>query len=142
MEINIIVAADENNGIGSGNQLLCRLSKDLKNFKELTTGHVVVMGRKTFESLPKGALPNRTNIVMSKSEQRFPGCYTCTSADEVLDLAKKHEKIFIIGGESIYKEFFDRAHRIYRYPMKFPPTKKTNIHFSLQFTNEFNTIRL
>ena len=95
MEINIIVAADENNGIGSGNQLLCRLSKDLKNFKELTTGHVVVMGRKTFESLPKGALPNRTNIVMSKSEQRFPGCYTCTSADEVLELAKKHEKIFI-----------------------------------------------
>ena len=113
MEINIIVAADENNGIGANNNLLCRLSKDLKNFKELTTGHVVVMGRKTFESLPKGALPNRTNIVMSKSEQRFPGCYTCTSAEEVLSLAKKHEKIFIIGGESIYKEFFDRAHRIY-----------------------------
>ena len=113
MEINIIVAADEQNAIGKDNGLLCRLQKDLKNFKELTTGHPVVMGRKTFESLPKGALPNRTNIVMSKSETRFPGCYTCTSAQEVLELTQKHEKIFVIGGRAIYEEFFPIAHKIY-----------------------------
>ncbi|MBO5758724.1 MAG: dihydrofolate reductase, partial [Rikenellaceae bacterium] len=66
--LNIIVAAAKNGAIGRDNQLLYHLPNDLKHFKELTTGHTIIMGRKTFESLPKGALPNRRNIVLSRQE--------------------------------------------------------------------------
>ena len=66
--ISIIVAIDEQNGIGKDNQLLCRLPNDMKRFKQLTTGHTIIMGKKTFDSLPKGALPNRKNIVISRNK--------------------------------------------------------------------------
>ena len=104
----MIVALDEKNGIGRQNKLLCRLSGDMKNFKELTTGHPVIMGRKTFESLPKGALPNRVNIVLTKDEEKiFDDAISCNSIDEVMNLRviKNCEKCFVIGGAEIYKHF-------------------------------------
>ncbi|MCQ2975099.1 MAG: dihydrofolate reductase [Bacteroidales bacterium] len=115
MQLSIIVAFDDANGIGANNCLLCRLSKDLKNFKELTIGYPIIMGRKTFHSLPHGALPNRTNIVISKTIKHFEGCITCKSVEEVLELpeVKNAEKCFVIGGASIYKQFFDKASKLY-----------------------------
>ena len=112
----MIVALDEKNGIGRNNKLLCRLSGDMKNFKELTTGYPVIMGRKTFESLPKGALPNRVNIVLTKDEEKiFEDAISCNSIDEVLGLRviKNCEKCFVIGGAEIYKHFFDLADKLY-----------------------------
>lgn len=112
----MIVALDEKNGIGRQNKLLCRLSGDMKNFKELTTGHPVIMGRKTFESLPKGALPNRVNIVLTKDEEKiFDDAISCNSIDEVMNLRviKNCEKCFVIGGAAIYKHFFDLADKLY-----------------------------
>lgn len=116
MELCMIVALDEKNGIGRQNKLLCRLSGDMKNFKELTTGHPVIMGRKTFESLPKGALPNRVNIVLTKDEEKiFDDAISCNSIDEVMNLRviKNCEKCFVIGGAAIYKHFFDLADKLY-----------------------------
>jgi dihydrofolate reductase len=112
----MIVALDEKNGIGRQNKLLCRLSGDMKNFKELTTGHPVIMGRKTFESLPNGALPNRVNIVLTKDEEKiYDDAISCNSIDEVMNLRviKNCEKCFVIGGAEIYKHFFDRADKLY-----------------------------
>jgi dihydrofolate reductase len=112
----MIVALDEKNGIGRQNKLLCRLSGDIKNFKELTTGHPVIMGRKTFESLPNGALPNRVNIVLTKDEEKiYDDAISCNSIDEVMNLRviKNCEKCFVIGGAEIYKHFFDRADKLY-----------------------------
>ena len=74
MKINIIAAVAANRAIGYQNQLLYHIREDLKRFKALTMGHTVIMGRRTFESLPKGALPNRRNIVLSRSKDNFPGC--------------------------------------------------------------------
>ena len=112
----MIVALDEKNAIGKNNKLLCRLSGDMKNFKELTTGHPVIMGRKTFESLPKGALPNRVNIVLTKDEEKiFNDAISCNSIEEVMGLRviKNCEKCFVIGGAEIYKHFFDLADKLY-----------------------------
>ena len=74
MRINIIAAVAKNRGIGLDNKLLYWLPNDLKRFKALTTGHTIIMGRNTFLSLPKGALPNRRNIVLSRTQTDFPGC--------------------------------------------------------------------
>ena len=84
MSLNIIAAVAANRAIGYENQLLYWLPNDLKRFKALTTGHTIVMGRRTFESLPKGALPNRRNIVLSRSGQSFPGCETYASSSSSL----------------------------------------------------------
>lgn len=112
--ISIIVATALNNGIGYNNQLLYWLPNDLKRFKALTTGHTIIMGRKTFESLPKGALPNRRNIVLSKnSEARFTGAETFPSLEEALMHCNKDEEVFIIGGESVYKQAINIADKIY-----------------------------
>ncbi|HOI80475.1 MAG TPA: dihydrofolate reductase, partial [Petrimonas sp.] len=83
--IAIIVALDEQNAIGSNGDLLCHLPSDLKHFKKITTGYAVIMGRKTYESLPKGALPNRTNIVITSGEpENYPGCTVVRSVEEAL----------------------------------------------------------
>ena len=74
MNISIIAAVARNGAIGYNNQLVYHIKDDLKRFKQLTTGHTVIMGRRTFESLPKGALPNRRNIVLSRTHSNFPGC--------------------------------------------------------------------
>ena len=73
MRINVIAAVAKNRGIGLDNKLLYWLPNDLKRFKALTTGHTIIMGRNTFLSLPKGALPNRRNIVLSRTQKEFPG---------------------------------------------------------------------
>lgn len=109
MRINIIAAVAKNRAIGYQNKLIYWLPNDLKRFKELTTGHTIVMGRKTFESLPKGALPNRRNIVLSRSIKELAGCECFTSFEEALKHCSKDEDIYIIGGSSIYEETISRA---------------------------------
>ncbi len=112
--ISIIVAASLNNAIGNNNNLLYRVPNDMKRFKELTTGHTIIMGRKTFESLPKGALPNRRNIVLTRQENiSFPGAEIFKSLPEALSSCKDEEGIFIIGGESIYRQAMEFANKIY-----------------------------
>ncbi len=112
--VSIIAAIAENNAIGKDQQLLWRLPNDMKRFKELTTGHAVVMGRKTFESLPKGALPNRKNVILtSMPETRFIDCFAVESLQEALDICEKEKEIFIIGGAIVYKQALDIADKMY-----------------------------
>ena len=110
--ITIIAAVARNRAIGYENKLLYWLPNDLKRFKALTTGHTIIMGRKTFESLPKGALPNRRNIVLSRSRQEFHGCETFASLQEALDHCDKDEDIYIIGGASVYEQAMKVADRL------------------------------
>jgi dihydrofolate reductase len=106
----IVVAMGKNNEIGFQNQLLWHLPKDLKHFKELTSNHPIIMGRKTYESIGK-PLPNRTNIVISKKKDWFEeGILIVGTIKEALKFAKKiDENIFIIGGGSIYDQTMDNA---------------------------------
>ncbi|MDR2950269.1 MAG: dihydrofolate reductase [Prevotella sp.] len=111
---SIIVAVDENNAIGKDNNLLCHLPNDLKHFKAVTQGHPVIMGRKTFESLPKGALPNRRNIVITRNrELQFDRCEMVSSIQEAIDLCKDEQEIFFIGGGTIYNEAIIFADKLY-----------------------------
>ena len=112
--ISIIVAIDLNNAIGKENELLCYLPNDLKHFKQVTLGHSIIMGRKTFESLPNGALPGRKNIVLTKDRKlEFNGCITMNSLQAAIDLTDKEDHVFIIGGGSIYNEAIDIADNLY-----------------------------
>ncbi len=112
--IAIIAALDEQNGIGRKGGLLCHLPADLKHFKEITSGHCVIMGRKTYESLPKGALPNRTNIVVtSGTAQDFPGCIIARSVEEALSHCKEDETVFIIGGGELYRSTLHLTDKLY-----------------------------
>jgi dihydrofolate reductase len=116
MDISIIVSVSENWMIGKNNKLLWKLSDDLKRFKTITDSKPVIMGQKTFESLPKGALPNRTNIVLSDDPNfTAPNIITASSVVESLLQAKntKTEETFIIGGGMVYKLFLDYADKIY-----------------------------
>lgn len=104
MTLSIIAALSENRAIGYENGLIYWLPNDLKRFKQLTTGNTIIMGRKTFESLPKGALPNRRNIVLTHdSGASFPGAETFHSLDEALAHCADGEHVYIIGGASVYK---------------------------------------
>lgn len=109
----IVVAMGKNREIGADNQLLWHLPKDLKHFKELTSGHPVIMGRKTFESIGK-PLPNRTNIVISKKKDWFQeGILIVGSIKEAVKFARKiDEDIFIIGGGTIYEQTIDLCDRL------------------------------
>lgn len=104
----IVVAMGEKNEIGFENQLLWHLPKDLKHFKDITSGHPVIMGRKTYESIGK-ALPNRTNIVVSRKKDWFEeGILIVGSLKEAIKFAKKiDEEVFIIGGGNIYEQTMD-----------------------------------
>ena len=113
MSISIIVAIAENHAIGFENKLLYWLPNDLKRFKSLTTGHTIIMGRKTFESLPKGALPNRRNIVLSRQDIEFPGAERFGSLEDALAQCQPDEEVFIIGGASVYQEAMPLAHKLY-----------------------------
>ena len=113
MEIASIVAVARNNAIGRNNGLLCHLPEDLKHFKAVTSGHTVIMGRNTFFSLPKGALPHRRNIVMSPDEEQFPGCETAHSFAEVMTLCQGEDKIFFIGGAMIYRQAMEWVNSLY-----------------------------
>ena len=113
MNISMVAAIGKNNELGKSNNLIWRLKGDLKFFKELTTGHVVVMGRKTFESLPK-MLPNRHHIVISSNNNFDKDVEVFNNIDAFLEKYKDYDdEIFIIGGASIYKLFLDYANKIY-----------------------------
>jgi dihydrofolate reductase len=110
--ISIIAAVARNRAIGYENKLIYWLPNDLKRFKTLTTGHTIIMGRNTFLSLPKGALPNRRNIVLTRSQKAFPGCDVYTSLEEALAHCDKDEDVYIIGGASVYRQALPLADRL------------------------------
>lgn len=111
--ISMIAAVAKNRAIGFENKLIYWLPNDLKRFKALTTGHTIVMGRKTFESLPKGALPNRRNCVLTTSVSQLPGCECFKNWDEFIASCQPNEDIYIIGGASLYTNLLDKADRLY-----------------------------
>ena len=111
--IALIAAVAANRAIGYKNQLIYWLPNDLKRFKKLTTGHTIIMGRRTFESLPKGALPNRRNIVLSRTQSTFPGCETYPTLEEALNNCSEDEDVFIIGGASVYQQAIKNADYLY-----------------------------
>jgi len=112
--ISIIVAIAQNFAIGKNNDLLFHLPNDLQRFKQITTGHPVIMGRNTFLSLPKGALPNRRNVVITdNTEEKFDRCEMVFSIDEAVEAVKNESEAFIIGGGAIYRQFFPLARKLY-----------------------------
>ena len=113
MTVSIIAAVARNRAIGNDNKLIYWLPDDLKRFKSLTTCHTIIMGRRTFESLPKGALPNRRNIVLSTTVSQLPGCDCYKSLDEALAHCTPDEEIFIIGGAHVYQQSISIANRLY-----------------------------
>ena len=120
--INIIAAVAKDRAIGFQNKLIYWLPNDLKRFKALTTGHTIIMGRNTFLSLPKGALPNRRNIVLSRTafsshtgedgRGLFTGCDVYPSLEEALAHCAKDEDVYIIGGASVYTQALSMADRL------------------------------
>lgn len=111
MKIILIAAIDLNGGIGKDNKLLCHLPADLKRFKQLTTGKTVIMGRKTFDSLPAGALPNRRNIVVSRqTDLTLANCEVFYSLSDAFAACQSENEVFVIGGETIYKQAIANAH--------------------------------
>ena len=114
-KVSIIAAIADNFAIGKLNNLPWHLPADLKHFKELTTGHAVLMGKRTFESLPNGPLPNRKNIVLTSilSEGVNTGYFEADSLEDALDLCEHEEKIFIIGGATVYKQSIEKINHMY-----------------------------
>ena len=112
-EVNIIVAVAPDLAIGQKGDLLFHVSADLRRFKELTMGHPIVMGRKTFDSLPKGALPGRRNIVVSRNpDYTAPGAEVFGSLNDAVAACGDADKVFIIGGSQIYNQAIDMADRL------------------------------
>lgn len=112
--ISIIVAVGKNRAIGCNNELLWSLPDDMKFFKENTTGHTVIMGRNTYLSLPKGALPKRRNIVITMDkEEQFPNCIMVNSIEEAIEQADADSENFVMGGASIYEQFFSIVQKLY-----------------------------
>ncbi|MCJ7448321.1 MAG: dihydrofolate reductase [Bacteroidales bacterium] len=112
--ISIIAAVSEDLGIGKDNKLLWHIPEDMKRFKKLTYGKTVIMGKKTWESLPKRPLPGRKNIVITDVPGECIDCsVTAYSIDDALSKCEKGEEIFIIGGGSIYRQFMPHADRLY-----------------------------
>ncbi|MCE8171739.1 dihydrofolate reductase [Porphyromonas gingivalis] len=111
--ISIVVAIAENGAIGYKNDLLWHLPADLKRFKEMTTGHSIIMGSRTFRSLPKGALPNRRNIVLSRTQQDFPGAEWAASPEAALELVGEEAEAFVIGGAQVYEQMLPYTDKIY-----------------------------
>ncbi|MDX9771930.1 MAG: dihydrofolate reductase [Bacteroidales bacterium] len=111
--ITIIVATDRNNGIGYMNNLLAHLPGDLQRFRKITMGHCLIMGKKTWESLPKKPLPGRKNIVLTDNElDCFDCAETARSIDEALQLCDTGREAFVIGGGSVYRQFMPLADRL------------------------------
>lgn len=130
--VTLIAAASENNIIGKDNKLIWRLSDDLKHFKELTKGHFVIMGRKTFESMPK-ALPNRTNVIITrKTDYKAENAIVVNSLEKALKVAESDNQPFVIGGGEIYKLSMEIADRI----------ELTRVHTSIEGDTSFPEINL
>ena len=114
MTVSIIVATGKNNEIGIAGNLLCYLPADLKHFKKITSGHTVIMGRKTFQSLPKGPLPNRRNIVISRNVHlKIEGTEVYSSLDYAFIRLIAEDEVFIIGGAQIYEQALPIIDKIY-----------------------------
>jgi dihydrofolate reductase len=112
--ISIIVAVSDDWGIGKENELLWHISEDLKRFRRLTTGNAVIMGKKTWESLPRRPLPGRKNIVLTDiPDETISGCITAYSIDDALSKCDKNEEIFVIGGGRVYSQFILVSDRLY-----------------------------
>lgn len=112
--ISIIVAVSEDWGIGKDNELLWHIPEDLKRFKKLTSGNTVIMGKKTWESLPRRPLPGRKNIILTDNPQEsIEYSVTAYSIEDALSKCAKDEEIFIIGGGSIYRQFMSIADRLF-----------------------------
>lgn len=109
--ITIIAAVAQNGVIGDKNALLWHIAEDMRHFRRVTSGHPVVMGRKTFESIGR-ALPNRTNVVITRSEREFEGACRAASLEEALSMFPSGEEVFIIGGAQIYAEALPVARRM------------------------------
>lgn len=130
MIISAVVVVDQNNGIGNNNQLLVHFPADLKRFKSITTGHSIIMGRKTFESMGR-ALPNRRNIVVSRQAGlMLPGAEITSSIENAVALCEAEQEVFIIGGAEIFKQALPLLSRIYL----------TRIHKSFQADTFFPEI--
>lgn len=112
MIVSAIVAVSTNNAIGKNNQLLWHLPADLKHFKQITTGHTVIMGRKTFDSVGK-PLPNRRNIIVTRQTIQIEGCEIVSSVEAALALCADEEEVFIVGGAEIYRLAMPLTNRIY-----------------------------
>ena len=114
-EISIVAAVADNYAIGKGNKLPWHLPAALKHFRELTTGHAVVMGKRTFESLPNGPLPNRRNVVLTSvmSQGVNEGYFEADSLEDAFYLCEKEEKIFIVGGAAVYRQSLEIADSLY-----------------------------
>jgi dihydrofolate reductase len=112
--ISIIVAIARNFGIGKNNELLFHLPNDLKRFKEITSGHTLIMGRNTLLSLPKWPLPRRRHIVITdRKEDHFEGCETVYSLYDALDKVEHENEAFVIGGGLVYRQFYPLAGKLY-----------------------------
>lgn len=113
MQLSIIVAIGDDQSIGKDNDLLWRLPGDLKRFKSITMGHPIIMGRRTFESLPKGALPGRKNIVLSQNrELKLEEAIVCHSVQEAVEEASSDKQVFVIGGGTVYETFLPLANQL------------------------------
>jgi dihydrofolate reductase len=112
MTISIIVAIAKNHAIGKNNQLLWHLPNDLKHFKDVTSGHTVIMGRKTYESVGR-PLPKRRNIVITRQDISIEGCEVVPSIDEALERCENEEEVFIVGGAEIYRQAVPLTDRVY-----------------------------
>lgn len=110
--VSIIVAIAENGVIGDKNALLWNIKEDMRRFRTTTTGHPVIMGRKTFESIGR-ALPKRTNVVITRGEGTFEGCEVAHSLEEAVAMFPQDEEVFIIGGAQIYRQAMPLADRLY-----------------------------
>jgi dihydrofolate reductase len=130
--ITLIAAAAENNALGKDNDLLWHLPNDFKRFKEITSGHHIIMGRKTFESFPK-PLPNRTHIIITRQKEYLvENCIVVHSLEDAIAIAPQNEEVFIIGGAQIYEQSIPLADKI----------DLTRVHTSLDadaFFPEFDT---
>jgi len=112
MIVSIVVAISENHAIGKDNKLLWYLPKDLKHFKDITTGGTVIMGRKTYDSVGK-PLPKRRNIIITRQPITIEGCEVVNSIEAALDLCRDEDEVFIVGGAEIYKQAMHLTDRIY-----------------------------
>ena len=111
--LSIIVAIAQNGTIGDKNALLWHIKEDMRFFRTTTSGHAVIMGRKTFESLGCKPLPKRTNIVISRSEREYEGALLAHSLEEAVGMVSEDDEVFIIGGAQIYREALSVADRLY-----------------------------
>jgi len=112
--ISIIVAIAENYAIGRNNDLLWHIPEDMKRFKRITSGHKIIMGKRTYESLPYRPLKNRSNIVISDIPgDYYDGCIMAYSIDEALQHCSPEEECFVIGGGMVYRQFMSLADKLY-----------------------------